>query len=451
MWNYESPTCTNGIDFTPPSTFGATVIANNSASDFALLQLDETPFDLTPPLCLYYNGWDRSGSTSSNTTCIHHPSGDFKKISIDNNSPSSNGNYWRVNDWDTGTTEGGSSGSPLFNPNQRIIGQLYGGLAACGNDLYDDFGKFSVSWNNSTDQKRKLRNWLDPIGTNPNTIDGAYLFPTNYSNISGSDLVCSSGASFTINNPPDGSTISWSQSSNLSRSSAQGSDPCTFVATYSGAGWIEATITTNCGNITLPRKTVWAGLPVILASNVIFTNCDGGSGYICTDCHGNELELPSGEYDYAEVKLTNLAGTITYDQFTCYSQTEDLDWGQYSDGTYKFWVRAHNDCGWGSWSSTDLDIVDCDRMRSSYYLEFTPNPVITETTVELKRYDKEKVEETIEWEFEVFDMSQIKKLKTYKFFSKKKKINTNGWKDGIYIVRAIVNDEMVTGKFIVKK
>lgn len=127
LWNYESPTCANGTDFSPHSTSGATVRANNSASDFALLELDETPFDLTPFLCLYYNGWDKSGSIPSNSTCIHHPAGDIKKISASNPSPSTDGNYWKVT-FNQGIVEGGSSGSPLFNQNSRVVGQLLGTL-----------------------------------------------------------------------------------------------------------------------------------------------------------------------------------------------------------------------------------------------------------------------------------------------------------------------------------
>ena len=33
--------------------------------------------------------------------------------------------------WELGVTEGGSSGSPLFDQNGRIIGQLFGGTATC--------------------------------------------------------------------------------------------------------------------------------------------------------------------------------------------------------------------------------------------------------------------------------------------------------------------------------
>ena len=43
-WHYEAPKCGN-VSIEPPhlSTIGATVIANNEASDFALLRLAEDP------------------------------------------------------------------------------------------------------------------------------------------------------------------------------------------------------------------------------------------------------------------------------------------------------------------------------------------------------------------------------------------------------------------------
>lgn len=52
-------------------------------------------------------------------------------------------------------TEPGSSGSPLFDQNHRIIGQLYGGAAACSgtvnNGQYDYYGRLGVAWNNGVD------------------------------------------------------------------------------------------------------------------------------------------------------------------------------------------------------------------------------------------------------------------------------------------------------------
>ena len=52
--------------------------------------------------------------------------------------------------WEDGVTEPGSSGSPSFDQNHRIIGQLYGGAAACSgsvnNGAYDYYGRMDVSW-----------------------------------------------------------------------------------------------------------------------------------------------------------------------------------------------------------------------------------------------------------------------------------------------------------------
>ena len=83
-----------------------------------------------------------------------HPSGDVKKICFENDAPyqSSTGGaqVWWINAWELGVTEPGSSGSPLFNQDHRIIGQLYGGAAACSgsvnNGAYDFYGRFDVSW-----------------------------------------------------------------------------------------------------------------------------------------------------------------------------------------------------------------------------------------------------------------------------------------------------------------
>ena len=82
---------------------------------------------------------------------------------------------WYIDQWEEGVTEPGSSGSPLFDQNHRVIGQLYGGLAACSgtsdNGQYDYYGRFGVSWDGSSASNR-LRDWLDPSGSNPDFIDG---------------------------------------------------------------------------------------------------------------------------------------------------------------------------------------------------------------------------------------------------------------------------------------
>ena len=91
-----------------------------------------------------------------------------KRISFPDYSTAS-GEMWNVN-WSEGTTEPGSSGSPLYDSNHRIVGQLCCGSAACGNDANDYYGRsIGLSWSGSSSST--LSSWLDPLGTNATYLD----------------------------------------------------------------------------------------------------------------------------------------------------------------------------------------------------------------------------------------------------------------------------------------
>jgi hypothetical protein len=204
LWNYDSPNCTPTTYPTPKSTAGAVVVANNGATDFALLRLMEDPKNKSD-VNTYYLGWDRTGNAGTGGVGIHHPVGDVKKIATHNISPANsncmnfnycvsylpNNNFWKINWMETthghSVTEGGSSRSPLFNNNHRVIGQLYGaGYCSntnCGNPSTDiaNYGKFSVSWDNNTNPKRRLKDWLDPNNTGVTILDG-YCSTVNFTN-----------------------------------------------------------------------------------------------------------------------------------------------------------------------------------------------------------------------------------------------------------------------------
>lgn len=175
-FNWESTDCTNNFQNQNIGFESINVLAmraQNAGSDFALLELVQIP---PVQYNLYYAGWDRSGSFPTSQVAIHHPDGDLKKISFDND-PAGQATYsgapcWRIFDWEDGTTEPGSSGSPLFDQNKRIIGQLYGGSANCNNNINDYYGRFDVSWNGGTDPSNELKTWLDPLESNALTLDG---------------------------------------------------------------------------------------------------------------------------------------------------------------------------------------------------------------------------------------------------------------------------------------
>jgi subtilisin-like proprotein convertase family protein len=86
-----------------------------------------------------------------------------------------------IPDWDIGTTEGGSSGSPLFNNQRQVVGQLHGGAAACGNNAYDTYGWFYSSWEGGGSVNNALKYWLDPDDTGVTSFDGREWEACNFS------------------------------------------------------------------------------------------------------------------------------------------------------------------------------------------------------------------------------------------------------------------------------
>ena len=187
-WNFQSPVCgQQGGGSLDDSQTGATLRAEYATSDVTLLELDEVP-DLA--FGVKYAGWNRGGGVPASAVCIHHPSTDEKSISFENdplsvtsyqsNVSPGDGTHLRVGDWDAGTTEPGSSGSPLFDQNHYVVGQLHGGAAACDNDQPDWYSWFPVSWEGGGTSIDRLSDWLDPLGTGVLTVETIDPFSTSF-------------------------------------------------------------------------------------------------------------------------------------------------------------------------------------------------------------------------------------------------------------------------------
>ncbi len=182
-FNYEGLTCTSTTGDNSQTVSGATFIASghdpvqgDDHLDFTLLLLTSVPPASYYP---FYAGWSRIVTPPDSTTTIHHPAGDIKKISKDYDPPVigsytgyDDNSHWNIKKWDLGTTEGGSSGGPLFDTEQRIIGDLTGGLADCDDPVNDYFQRFDLAWDKYTNDTMQLKAWLDSAGINPAYIDG---------------------------------------------------------------------------------------------------------------------------------------------------------------------------------------------------------------------------------------------------------------------------------------
>jgi hypothetical protein len=182
FWFYQTSTC-NGtpptLDSVPHTSGGGSLLATAVGSDFSFLRLNQAA-----PAGAAHLIWSTAApATGEALVGIHHPSGSYKRISF-GTYYDSDADFWAVQ-WHSGVTEPGSSGSPLFNSNNQVIGQLNGGFAGPGSSCQnpsaaDQYGRFDVTF-------PFVKQWLgsDPGGDNnflyppKGTYNGLFSDPNN--------------------------------------------------------------------------------------------------------------------------------------------------------------------------------------------------------------------------------------------------------------------------------
>jgi hypothetical protein len=230
-FNFEALNCEDPPENPPSSTItGSSLLAQapsgtNAGSDFKLLLLNQKiPEQYNP----YFAGWNRDGNASPFGVCIHHPRGDIKKISTydtplisaiyGQTSENPNGYYWKVI-WEQtesghGVTEGGSSGSAIFDNTGKIVGTLTGGFASCDEPLQPDYyGKFSYHWeSNGSPGGAQLRPYLDPDNTGRLSLDGFSYGNRLVANFAADTTVVSVGGLVRFTDRSGGSPDFWNWS-----------------------------------------------------------------------------------------------------------------------------------------------------------------------------------------------------------------------------------------------
>jgi hypothetical protein len=292
-WNYQTSVCGGTPDGSlGTSQTGSFFRAEYGPSDFTLVELDSDP---DPAWGITFAGWDRTGNNATTAVAIHHPSVDEKRISFEYDSTTTtsylgtsvpgDGTHERVIDWDVGTTEGGSSGSPLFNQNHRVIGQLHGGYAACGNDSSDWYGKFSISWNGGGTSSTRLSDWLDPGGTGANSVNT--LVPGGCQN----NADCDDGLWCNGAETCDGGSCSAGTDPCPGEDCDETNDVCVPLVCNSN-GTCEGD--EDCNNC--PSDCISGDGGAVCGNDV----CETGAGENCincpSDCNGVTTGRPSGRY-----------------------------------------------------------------------------------------------------------------------------------------------------------
>lgn len=187
FFNYESPLCDPIIRGTEEMSMASAIFkATNESTDMALMELREIPPVYYQP---YYAGWNAKDQGKAPYVGIHHPAASVKRINTTDNVILSTFNttgtnfikegHWHVKTWTEGATAGGSSGSPLFDDNNRVIGGLSGGESSCSKPFDDFYFALSKNWDLSPDANKQLKTWLDPFNRNKDRLcDGLDPYAT---------------------------------------------------------------------------------------------------------------------------------------------------------------------------------------------------------------------------------------------------------------------------------
>ena len=296
-FRYESPNCSNPASVGTLANYfisGCFKLADagdgggNTGSDFLLVQMGTAANQATTINTLksanfnaYWNGWDANNTATTGGVGIHHPAGDIKKISTFNGNTvsttwggSTPNTHWRIvwssNSNGYGVTEGGSSGSPLFNNSAgRIIGTLTGGGSYCtAQTAPDSYGKVAYHWtsNGTAANNRQLKPFLDPANTGALTQNG-------------SADPCSSPAVPIANFVGTPTTVN--VGSNVSFTDLSTGVPTSWAWTISGGGWTYTGGTSaSSQNPIVTFNTVGQYTVTLVATNAMGNDSEVKTNYI---------------------------------------------------------------------------------------------------------------------------------------------------------------------------
>ena len=312
------------------------------------------------------------------------------------------------------------------------------------------------NYNYTSTSERFNGTWDDEVGyglvnAHQAVLSGLAALPI----ITGSNLVCTSGSQYSLNNLPPNTTVSWSSSSNISFPSGNTGSSVSAQAsssTTSGSGWLEATLTTSSGSFTLPRKDVWVGTP----ASSLRGNTDlqkGAPGIVFIDYVGNYSlqDRPQASWSYF--------GPLDY-------LTGDNGKAKYRanrrrGGPGSIYLDLNNQCGS---SNESLDFyVEGDET----FMRIYPNPANAYAEInfynknEISEYQKSsptvvsiplnnQTQELGEYEIQIWHERKglVRKIKSR---DKKLQIKTNSLDEGLYFLHVIINGQVYKQKLKIER
>lgn len=262
--------------------------------------------------------------------------------------------------------------------------------------------------------------------------------------ISGSSVVCGNNSNFVLNNVPVGATITWTNSTNLSYVSGQGTTSYFVSKNNSGTGYVSASVTTECGTFAVPQFNVHVG--GYSSSDYPVT----GPGSACRNenVYYNTNELPDA---ISHAWFWPSDWTYVSGQGTRYLA---LNTGNSSYGG-AVGVRVSNACDAGGSPATMFTSVSSCGSYSAFAVY--PNPGADEITVSLDDFDslgnkKAKLIKQKRNEFEVslFDKSRTKMV-TMSSKDETLSIPVRSLPEGFYYLNILHKEGILQRQILIKR
>jgi Secretion system C-terminal sorting domain/PKD-like domain len=258
--------------------------------------------------------------------------------------------------------------------------------------------------------------------------------------ISGSATVCTSGATFTINNIPLMNSILWTCGPNLTIVSGQNTTSCIFKSISNGSSWIKAKLVTECGQIVnLSQINVWSGIPTV-SPLISLANFDGSTyNSVCnSQNYSTNMDIqPTSSI----VQWTRIAANP--ETTTWYQSGNNINsYFFYVNQTAVYRISATNSCGCTSYDF-GFKSIDCGGCNAVYAV--SPNPASSSFTIVPNIPAPCNIATTLAKTattksspsgfISVFDQQGNLKKKVKYSYNTEVGIDVSGLKNGIYLVQ----------------
>lgn len=212
-----------------------------------------------------------------------------------------------------------------------------------------------------------------------------------------------------------------------------------------GYGTINLTVTSPSGITATTQKNIGVNMPLSedLSYNLYTT---GGTpvSYMCPNTHYH-LYLTNN----SSCSLSNYTWSVPSAWSINYTSGNMIS--VYTNSTPGGRVEVSATTGCSVYTVVKTDYLYSGYCGGYFAISLSPNPSNGETLLSIEPTSEDVVfDENAEWGVEIFDQMQVLKEQKIKMKGKEVKIQTTGWKAGIYIVRVNYKDEYLQGKLVVQ-